>query len=166
LVSYTQLWAGRIVSGFAVLFFLMDGVMKLMKPDVVVKATVQELGYPESEIVGIGVLLLACIVVRHSPHLDPGSNPADRIPRRRHRQQDPHRRTVVRHRLYRCIRVPGVGRFVAARRPRPKSPLTMGAVSPPSIRFHRFPEAGGPPTNRLVLGDGCPHSCTVSWASA
>jgi hypothetical protein len=63
LVSNTQLWAGRIVSGFAVLFFLMDGVMKLMKPDVVVKATVQELGYPESEIVGIGVLLLACTLL-------------------------------------------------------------------------------------------------------
>jgi hypothetical protein len=59
LVSNTQLWAGRIVSALAALFFLMDGVMKLMKPDVVVKATVQELGYPESEIVGIGVLLLA-----------------------------------------------------------------------------------------------------------
>lgn len=60
MVSNTQLWTGRIVSGFAALFFLMDGAMKLMKPDVVVKATVQELGYPESEIVGIGVLLLAC----------------------------------------------------------------------------------------------------------
>ena len=41
----------------------MDGVMKLMKPDVVVKATVQELGYPESDIVGIGVLLLACTLL-------------------------------------------------------------------------------------------------------
>ena len=44
------------------LFLLVDGVMKLMKPDVVVKATV-ELGYPESVIVGLGVVLTACTVL-------------------------------------------------------------------------------------------------------
>src|ERR1700730_3735486 len=57
-ISKKSLWAGRIVSGFAVLFFVMDGVMKLFKPAFVVEATVH-LGYPESDIVGIGVLLLA-----------------------------------------------------------------------------------------------------------
>lgn len=62
-ISRMQLWAGRIMSGFAVLFFLMDAVMKLVKPAVVVKATVQELGYPESSIVGIGVVLLACTLL-------------------------------------------------------------------------------------------------------
>lgn len=61
-ISNPQLWAGRIVSGFAVLFFLMDGVMKLMKPAAVVKATV-ELGYPESDIIGIGVALLVCTLL-------------------------------------------------------------------------------------------------------
>jgi hypothetical protein len=57
-LSKTQLWAGRIISGLAALFLLWDGVMKLLKPAIVVKAT-RELGYPESDIVGIGVVLLA-----------------------------------------------------------------------------------------------------------
>jgi len=60
--SKVQIWAGRILSGFAALFLAMDGVMKLLKPAFVVKATV-ELGYPESEIVGIGVVLLVCTLL-------------------------------------------------------------------------------------------------------
>jgi hypothetical protein len=60
--SKVQIWAGRILSGFAALFLAMDGVMKLLKPAFVVKATV-ELGYPESEIVGIGVVLLLCTLL-------------------------------------------------------------------------------------------------------
>jgi hypothetical protein len=59
-ISKKSLWAGRIVSGFAVLFFLMDGTMKLFKPSFVVEASVHKLGYPESDIVGIGVLMLVC----------------------------------------------------------------------------------------------------------
>jgi hypothetical protein len=50
-------WTGRLLSGLAVSFFLADGGMKLAKPAVVVEAT-RQLGYPESDIVGIGVLLL------------------------------------------------------------------------------------------------------------
>ena len=61
-ISNTQLWAGRIMSGLTALFLLWDGVMKLLKPDVVVKAT-RNLGYPESDIVGIGLLLLACTLL-------------------------------------------------------------------------------------------------------
>jgi DoxX-like protein len=61
-LSKTQLWAGRIMSGLAALFLLWDGVMKLLKPAIVVKAT-RELGYPESDIVGIGVVLLACTLL-------------------------------------------------------------------------------------------------------
>ena len=44
------------------LFLLMDSVMKLMKPAFVVQATV-ELGYPESVIVGLGIVLLTCTVL-------------------------------------------------------------------------------------------------------
>jgi hypothetical protein len=61
-ISNTQRWAGRILSGLATLFLLWDGVMKLLKPAVVVKAT-RDLGYPESDIVGIGVVLLACTLL-------------------------------------------------------------------------------------------------------
>lgn len=61
-ISNTQVWAGRILSGLAGLFLLWDGVMKLLKPAFVVKAT-RDLGYPESDIVGIGVVLLACTLL-------------------------------------------------------------------------------------------------------
>jgi hypothetical protein len=54
-----QLWVGRLLSTLASLFLLVDGVMKLLKPPVVVKATLQ-LGYAESAIVGIGTTLLIC----------------------------------------------------------------------------------------------------------
>jgi hypothetical protein len=40
----------------------MDGVMKLVKPAVVVNATAQ-LGYPETVILPIGIALLACTVL-------------------------------------------------------------------------------------------------------
>ena len=56
------LWAGRIMSALPALFLLVDGAMKLAKPEVVVKATV-ELGYPESVIAGLGIVLLACVVL-------------------------------------------------------------------------------------------------------
>ena len=57
LISNKRLWAGRIISGLPTLFLLVDGGMKLYKPQVVVEATVQ-MGYPESAIVGIGIALL------------------------------------------------------------------------------------------------------------
>ena len=61
-ISNTRLWASRIMSGLPALFLLVDGGMKLFKPPVVVEATVQ-LGYPESAIVGIGVVLLICTIL-------------------------------------------------------------------------------------------------------
>jgi|SRR5690242_5780959 len=57
--SKLALWIGWILSTLLVLFLLMDGVMKLFKPDFVVKPTVQ-LGIPERDIVGIGIALLVC----------------------------------------------------------------------------------------------------------
>jgi hypothetical protein len=39
-VSNAILWAGRIMTALPVLFLLMDGIMKRMKPEAVVKATV------------------------------------------------------------------------------------------------------------------------------
>jgi hypothetical protein len=57
-ISNKRLWGSRIMSGLPALFLLMDGTMKLFKPAVVVEAT-KQLGYPESAIVGIGLVLLA-----------------------------------------------------------------------------------------------------------
>jgi hypothetical protein len=57
-----QLRAGRLMSALPALFLLVDGGMKLVKPVPVVEATVR-LGYPESVIFGLGIVLLACTVV-------------------------------------------------------------------------------------------------------
>lgn len=61
-VSKTMLWTGRILSALAALFLLFDGVAKLFKPAPVVEATVQ-LGYPESVILGLGIVLTACTIL-------------------------------------------------------------------------------------------------------
>jgi len=61
-ISGKRLWAGRIMSGLAALFLLVDGVMKLFQPAPVLEATVR-LGYPESAIVGIGMVLIACTLL-------------------------------------------------------------------------------------------------------
>ncbi len=61
-VSKTNLWVGRIVSYLPALFLLVDGAMKLVKPAVVVDATVK-LGYSESVIVPIGVVLIVCTIL-------------------------------------------------------------------------------------------------------
>lgn len=61
-VSKGTLWAGRIISGLPVLFLLVDGAMKLFKPAPVVEATVG-LGYPESVIIPIGVVLIVCTIL-------------------------------------------------------------------------------------------------------
>jgi hypothetical protein len=57
-ISNKQLWAGRIFTGLPGLFLLMDAAMKLFKPTLVVRATVQ-LGYAESVIISLGIVLLA-----------------------------------------------------------------------------------------------------------
>jgi len=58
----SSLWGGRILSALPVLFLLLDGIMKVVKPAFVVEATVQ-LGYPESVIVALGVVLVACTIL-------------------------------------------------------------------------------------------------------
>jgi hypothetical protein len=57
-----SVWAGRIISALPALFLLFDGIMKLVKSPFVVEATVQ-LGYKESVIVGLGVVLIACTIL-------------------------------------------------------------------------------------------------------
>lgn len=65
-VSGKALWAGRVISALPVLFLLMDGVMKLAKPAMVVEATVK-LGYPETVILPLGIVLLVCTVLYAIP---------------------------------------------------------------------------------------------------
>ncbi len=60
--SSKMLWAGRIISALLGLFLLLVGVMKLVKPAPVVEGTVK-LGYPESVIIPLGIVLTACTVL-------------------------------------------------------------------------------------------------------
>jgi hypothetical protein len=66
LVSKRRLWAGRILSGLAVLFLLFDAVIKVMKIRPVVEGFAKA-GYPESVAVPIGMVLLVCVVIYAIP---------------------------------------------------------------------------------------------------
>ena len=61
-VSKGMFWAGWVMSVLPALFLLVDGAMKLVKPEVVVKTTM-ELGYAETVILPLGVVLLACTIL-------------------------------------------------------------------------------------------------------
>jgi DoxX-like protein len=61
-VSKGRLWAGRIISILPALFLIVDAVMKLIKPAPVVEATVK-LGYSESVIVPLGIVLLISTIL-------------------------------------------------------------------------------------------------------
>jgi hypothetical protein len=61
-ISTKRLWAGRVISGLVILFLLFDAIVKLMKVAPVVEASAR-LGYPASTAVGIGAVLLACVIV-------------------------------------------------------------------------------------------------------
>ncbi len=61
-VSKNILWTSRILSGIPALFLLVDGAMKLFKPAPVVEATTQ-LGYSESVILPLGIVLLTCTII-------------------------------------------------------------------------------------------------------
>jgi DoxX-like family len=58
----TAIWAGRIISAFAVLFLIFDSVIKVLSMAPAVDSTTQ-LGYPAGLVVGIGILELACLAV-------------------------------------------------------------------------------------------------------
>jgi hypothetical protein len=50
------------MSALPALLLLMDGITKLVKPEPVVQGTVQ-LGYPESVLFGLGIVLLVCVIL-------------------------------------------------------------------------------------------------------
>jgi len=61
-VSKKMLWTGRVLSALPVLLMVFSAALKLAKPAAVVQGFVRA-GYPETQIVMIGVLeLLSCIV--------------------------------------------------------------------------------------------------------
>jgi len=60
------LWTGRVVSAIPVLLLVLSAVMKLMKPPSVLQGFAHY-GIPESQIIGLGILELACAVVYAIP---------------------------------------------------------------------------------------------------
>ncbi|MCB0271265.1 MAG: DoxX family protein, partial [Calditrichaeota bacterium] len=65
-VSKKQQMTERILSAIPILFLIMDSIPKILVLDPVVEATTQ-LGYPESVIPGIGILLLICTILYAVP---------------------------------------------------------------------------------------------------
>jgi DoxX-like family len=57
---------GWVLSGLAILFLLFDGIGKLAKPAPVLAAT-QELGYPETALSTLGILLIVCTLIYTIP---------------------------------------------------------------------------------------------------
>ena len=60
--SKAMVWTGRVMSTLPALFLLFGGVMNLAKPDFVVQGTMKY-GYPESVIVPLGIVVIACTVI-------------------------------------------------------------------------------------------------------
>jgi DoxX-like protein len=65
-VSKKRLWAGRILSTLPILLLLFSGVLKLSKAAPVVQGFAQ-FGYPESLLLSIGIVEVACAVVYAIP---------------------------------------------------------------------------------------------------
>ena len=59
-------WVGIVITAIPTLFLLLDAVGKLVKPEPVVTGTV-ELGYPETVIVPLGIVLLICTILYAIP---------------------------------------------------------------------------------------------------
>lgn len=65
-ISKGRLWTARVMSGIAILFMLLDSVMKLFKPAFVIDSTVS-LGYQEHHIYLMGILGLLSTILYALP---------------------------------------------------------------------------------------------------
>ena len=68
--STTRLWVGRSISAVAILFLLLDGVVKVLQLPSAVDASAQ-LGLSAGLTLGIGILELACLAVYVLPFTAP-----------------------------------------------------------------------------------------------
>jgi hypothetical protein len=71
-ITPTVLWIGRVISGLAITFLLLDAAMKLVPLKPVIDA-MQELGFAGSDPLarGLGVLLLGCTILYAIPSTAP-----------------------------------------------------------------------------------------------
>lgn len=67
-VSKASLWIGRVLTALLAIFLIFDGVSKLMRAPQVLKSFAQ-LGFSgNAQIVGIGIVLLACTLLYIIPN--------------------------------------------------------------------------------------------------
>jgi len=64
--SKKMLWAGRIISGLAVLILLFSGSLKLFKLPAVIQEFTR-LGYPDGAYLRIGIIEISCTVIYAIP---------------------------------------------------------------------------------------------------
>lgn len=69
--STKKLWVGRMLTILAVLFMTFDAIAKVMRAPQAVQATTVQLGFPESAVIKIGLLLLGCTLVYLIPRTAP-----------------------------------------------------------------------------------------------
>ncbi len=60
--SKTKLWAGRIITALPVVFLLFDSVIHMMRIVPVVDSF-NQLGYPVSLALGMGIIELVCVII-------------------------------------------------------------------------------------------------------
>jgi hypothetical protein len=60
------LWPGRAISAIPIWFLLVDATAKLVKPAPIADLYLR-IGYPDSVITGLGILLLVCIIIHVIP---------------------------------------------------------------------------------------------------
>ena len=61
------LWSGRILSALPILMMLMSATLKFMRPPQAVDSFVHQFGYPENELLILGVVELACAALYAIP---------------------------------------------------------------------------------------------------
>jgi hypothetical protein len=66
-VSKVRYWVGMVLSVLPALFLILDAVMKIVKPQPVLDATAK-LGYPESSLVPMAIVLMVSTVLYLIPH--------------------------------------------------------------------------------------------------
>ena len=59
-------WAGRVMSGVAIVFLAVDGLVKLLRLPPAMEGTAQ-LGYPLDVVFPLGVVLLVCVLAYATP---------------------------------------------------------------------------------------------------
>jgi hypothetical protein len=57
-----DVWIGRVLSGFAVLFLTFDAALKLLRLPMAIEGTT-ELGYPAGVVLPLGVVQVVCLVL-------------------------------------------------------------------------------------------------------